>query len=129
VLSGIRRASGRSKLTTRRFKDLSPAEGQQLPGQRGGACARRTDLLDVRAMGILDWKLVEQDLAVSEDAGQEVVEVVSDSACKLADRLHLLRLDRRCARRRRRQPPAAHRPHDLGPVAAHKRTVTDNHVE
>ena len=36
--------------------------------------------------------LLQNEVAVSDDGCEQVVEVVSDPTCQLADRLHLLRL-------------------------------------
>ena len=62
---------------------------------RVSAAARspgRLNLQQIRAQRILLRDLVEHQVAVAENRGQQVVEVVRDAAGELADRLHLLRL-------------------------------------
>ena len=75
-----------------RLHHLLAAEGQQLPGQRGGAVGRALDFLDVLAAAIVHRQSIQQKIRIAEDRGEDVVEVVRDAAGKTADRLHLLRL-------------------------------------
>ena len=75
-----------------RLQHLPPAEGQQLPRERGRALARRPDLLQVLPERILLRHVVQHQVAVAEDRREEIVEVVSDAAGERADRLHLLHL-------------------------------------
>ena len=62
-----------------RREDLPPAEREQLSGQRRRAIGRVEDLLDVglerRAV-----QLLQQQLGIAADRGQQVVEVVRDAA-------------------------------------------------
>jgi hypothetical protein len=74
------------------LQHLAPAEGQQLAGEPGGPLAGLADLLHVAADGVAAPDLVEQEVAVAQDAGEQVVEVVGDAAGQLAHRLHLLGL-------------------------------------
>jgi hypothetical protein len=69
---------------------LAPAERQQLSRESRRALAGVPDLLDVSPQRVIGAKLLEQQLAVAQDPGEQVVEVVRDAAGKLADRFHLL---------------------------------------
>jgi hypothetical protein len=72
----------------RGWRPASP-ERELLPGQIGGAVGGARDLVDVGdLLRILERRA--QDAAVPADDEQDVVEVVSDAASKLADRFHLL---------------------------------------
>ncbi len=75
-----------------RLEHLPPAEGEQLAGECRGAMAGVADLLDVGADGIALFQLLEHEVAVAQDTGQQVVEVVGDAARELSHRLHSLRL-------------------------------------
>src|SRR3546814_9271752 len=74
---------------------LAPGKGQQAmcqlrPAQRGTQCG--FDLLTERRAS---FGIVENKIQVSYDGGEQVVEVMRDTAGELADSLHLLRLDRK----------------------------------
>ena len=71
---------------------LFAAEGQELPGQRGGPLGRLPDLLRPCPRGDPGASPLEEDVAVAEDDREEVVEVVGHAAGQAADRLHLLGL-------------------------------------
>ena len=73
-------------------EDLLAAEGQELPGELGGAAGGRLDDLHALALGIVRSQLEEQQLAVAHDDGQEIVEVVSDGAGQASHGLHLLKM-------------------------------------
>ena len=75
-----------------RLHDLLAAEGEELPRERSGALGRAPDLLDVGTGADRRAELVEQQIRVAEDRGQDVVEVVRDAAGEPAHRFHLLRL-------------------------------------
>ena len=75
-----------------RLEHLAPAEGEQLPGEPRGALPRLPDLLDVASDRVALPHLLQQEVAVAEDGGEQVVEVVGDPAGELADGLHLLGL-------------------------------------
>ena len=80
-----------------RNQRLPPRKGQQAMGQRGGAVGRRHRRVDV-ARDVVGAALVEaglQQVERSDDAGQQIVEVMGDAAGQLADRLHLLGLQQR----------------------------------
>ena len=75
-----------------RLEDLAAAEREQLPGQRGGAIRRETDLVEMPGLDAPRRQHLREQLAVALDRRQQVVEVVGDAAGELADGLHLLRL-------------------------------------
>ena len=74
------------------FEDLLAAEGQQLAGEGGGAVGCLLDGLDLLVHGAALFQLLQQDLGVSVDDHQQVVEVVGDAAGQAADGIHFLRL-------------------------------------
>jgi hypothetical protein len=71
---------------------LTPAERENLRDQVLGPGARFRDLHETLLDARLACELRAQQLRVSEDRGQDVVEVVRNAARQRADRLHLLRL-------------------------------------
>ena len=71
---------------------LAAAESEQLASELGGAPCRVADLSDVPAHLRVGAHLTLEQAAEAEDRGEQVVEVVSDAACQLADGLHLLGL-------------------------------------
>ena len=73
--------------------ELLPApEGEQLPGEHGGATTGEPDVLDARPQLALGRQLAGDHVARAHDDGEQVVEVVRDAARERPDRLHLLRL-------------------------------------
>ena len=74
-----------------RLEELAPAEGQQLPGQVGGPLAGIPDLLDIGPDRVCRPQRLEDEIAVTQDPGEQVVEVMRDAAGEPADRFHLLR--------------------------------------
>jgi hypothetical protein len=112
-----------------RLGRLAAREGEQLPGERGGAIGAAADHLEVAA-GVGLGVRVLQDLERAADDVQRVVEIVRDTAREQAERFHFLRVRqgrgaRRTSRRAReeRAPPAQHRgddeeqPEDRGQAA------------
>ena len=76
-----------------RLQHLLAAEGEQLRRQPARALAGLPDLLEIgRHAPTSLAHLLERELAVAEDDGEQVVEIVGDAAGELADRLHFLRL-------------------------------------
>ena len=75
-----------------RLQDLSPTKGQQLMSEPGGAFRRFEDLLCIGASRMLGSQLLEQEVAIAGNCGQQIVEVVGDSAGHATDRFHLLGL-------------------------------------
>ena len=81
----------------RKLKHLRPQrllarEGEQLASQAGGAVRVRLDLLDVVIIDVARRVPHQHQVAMADHRGQDVVEIVRDSAGKLADDLHLRRL-------------------------------------
>src|SRR5262245_4891555 len=60
--------------------------------QAGRSLPRASNLLEVSPARIRLGRLAESELGEAEYGGQDIVEVVSDSARQPADGLHLLRL-------------------------------------
>ena len=75
-----------------RAQGLLAREGEQLPGQAGGAVRVRLDLLDVVIVAVARRVPHQHQVAVADDRGEDVVEIVRDAAGELADDLHLRRL-------------------------------------
>ena len=77
-------------------RHLLSREGQELPGQRRRTFRARMHLLErLEQRGIGNARLggaAGGELAVPDDDGQEIVEVVRHAAREVTDRLHLLRL-------------------------------------
>ena len=73
-----------------RLHRLLAAERQQLAGQRLGALARLANLADQFLGRFVKRLTAQQDFAVAEDDGEEIVEIVSDAAGELAEQLHFL---------------------------------------
>ena len=80
------------KLEHLRPQRLLAREGEQLAGQAGGAVRVRLDLLDVVIIAVAGRMPHQHQVAVADDRGQDVVEIVRDAAGELADDLHLGRL-------------------------------------
>ena len=80
------------KLEHLRAQGLLAREGEQLPSKAGSAVRVRLDLLDVVIVAVARRVAHQHQVAVADDRGQDVVEVVRDAAGELADHLHLGRL-------------------------------------
>ena len=80
------------KLEDLRAKRLLAGESEQLAGQAGGAVGVRLDLLDVVIVAVAGRVAHHHQVAMADDRGQDIVEIVGDAAGELADRLHLGRL-------------------------------------
>ena len=65
---------------------------QQLAHQTGGAVGVVFNLNKVSKRGVADAVALQQQVAETDDRGQEVVKVVGDAAGQLSHRLHFLRL-------------------------------------
>src|SRR5690606_37710264 len=70
---------------------LPPTEREELPGQARRAVGRVVDLAEAIAKRWL-VRMSEQEVGVSLDDGQEVVEVVRDASGEPSERLEALRL-------------------------------------
>ena len=68
---------------------LLPCKRQKLPDERRGAVGVLTDLVDVVEIIAAGQMPRQQMVAQTEDRRQHVVEIVRDTTCKLANRLHL----------------------------------------
>ena len=73
-----------------RLQDLFAAEGEQLLSERGGAIGSALDLLDAVAGLVVETRGSQQQLAMSHDDAEDVVEVVGDTARQAPDGFHLL---------------------------------------
>ena len=73
---------------------LRPREGEQLLRQLGAAVARQEGIVDPLAEFGMP-RMAADHLDIARDRLEEIVEVVSDAARQLAQRLHLLGLDER----------------------------------
>ena len=98
----------------RRLDDLLAAEGEQLARQARGTRARPLDLRHVDLARIVGIEIVQYQVAVPENHGQQIVEVVRDAAGQPPDGFHLLRLlvllfERAALGDVKRNPDAAHR--------------------
>jgi hypothetical protein len=80
------------QLENLRPEGLLAREGKQLPGQSGRPVRVRADLLDVVIIAVARRVPHQHQVAMADDRGEDVVEIVSDSAGQLADGLHLRRL-------------------------------------
>ena len=69
------------------------AEGEQLSRQDGGPAGGVSDFADVAGDRAFHPELVEKQIAVAEDRGEKIIEVVRDAAGELTKRFHLLRAD------------------------------------
>src|SRR5262249_17468787 len=58
------------------LQDLAAAEGEELRGQGGGPFAGLHNLFDGMAVRVLRAEIVEDELAVAGDDGEEIIEVV-----------------------------------------------------
>jgi len=74
------------------LKQLPAAESKQLAGERGGAVGDFADLLAIGPGGIGGLDLIEGEVAVALDDGEEIVEIVRDAAGETAEGVHFLRL-------------------------------------
>ncbi|HEX2799396.1 MAG TPA: hypothetical protein VHQ44_06965, partial [Thermoanaerobaculia bacterium] len=86
----------RAEIEDARLQDLPPAESEELSRQGRGPFGRPNDLAQAfAAFRIVGERRAEQ-LGVTLYDRQEIVEIVGDSACEAAHRLHLLRLAELC---------------------------------
>lgn len=76
-----------------RMQRLAAAEGEKALRQFGAALAGRQDRIDQALEIGPRLQRFREDVAIADDDGQQIVEVMGDAAGELADRLHLLRLD------------------------------------
>src|SRR5207245_9711894 len=72
---------------------LLAAEREQLPGQRAARDCGLADLCDSRPVRDLGWQVFEQQVAVTQDHREQVIEVVRYAASQASHGLHLLGLE------------------------------------
>ena len=75
-----------------RLQRLLARKGQQLPDQSRGPIGVLPDLFKIGIFGILGVMAQQQKITMPGNRGQQVVEIMRNTARKLADRLHLLAL-------------------------------------
>ena len=75
-----------------RLQHLPAAEGQQLPGQCSCPVRGPENLLDRPARLCILGMLLQKDLTIAGNDGQQVVEVVCDTTRQRTNRLHFLGL-------------------------------------
>src|SRR5574337_820997 len=75
------------------INDLLSAEGQEALGQARGPLGGREYLFDV-TMGRMIEHFHKQEIAVADDGGQDIIEIVRHAACKEPHRLHFLGLEK-----------------------------------
>src|SRR5450759_2898843 len=68
------------------------AEGQQSFRERSRLTGGGFNSVQVLQQRVRCWQVAPDDGDVAQDAGQQVVEIMGDATCQLADGLHLLRL-------------------------------------
>ena len=96
---------------------LGAREGQQLLVMPGAALRRVANAVEHPLQPLLVVRIAHREVAGAEDGGQQIVEVVGQPAGKLAERLHLLRLEQLLARFLQPQlgfAPLGHVAGDLG---------------
>ena len=81
---------GGCQIDLRRGQWLLAGKRQQLTGQRATALRRPQSTLDVSGQGMLRVQLHPRELQIAHDHSQQIVEIMSNAAGQLADRLHLL---------------------------------------
>ena len=76
------------KLEHLRAQRLLPREGKKLSSKASSAVRIRLDLLDIVIVAVARRMPHQHQIAVPDDRGQDIVEVMRDAAGKLADDLH-----------------------------------------
>ena len=76
----------------RRAQHLLAAKREQLPREIGGPFASLVDLRQRLADRIIGRMAGEEHFAITDDDGEQVVEIMSDASRKLADGFHFLGL-------------------------------------
>ena len=73
-----------------RIERLSATEGKKLLSQSRRAPSGGANFGDVISQSSFDLAFVQKQITVTEDGGQEIIEVVRDAAGQLAERFHFL---------------------------------------
>ena len=102
------------EIEQRRLDDLLAAEGEQLAGELGGPLTSPPNRRDVRPPWIALVEILQQQLAIPQHDGQQIIEIVGHASGEPSNRLHLLgllklRLQRAALRDVQRNTDAAHR--------------------
>ena len=71
-----------------RAQRLLPRKSEQLPCQAGCTVRVVLDLLDIIIIAVTGRMAQQHQIAISEDRGQDIVEIMRHAAGKLTDRLH-----------------------------------------
>ena len=74
------------------LRDLFPAEGEQLTGERRGPLGGAFDFAKFRNGRVILGHAQQNHVAVTNDRQQHVIKVVSDASRKFAHSLHFERL-------------------------------------
>src|SRR5437588_10711322 len=72
------------------LKRLPAAKCEELSSQNGGTTGGAANLADMARDRALPPSLGKNQVAVTKDGGEEIVEIVRDPACKLPKGLHFL---------------------------------------
>ena len=88
----LRLLHGSAEREHARLEHLAPAEGEELVREFGRTLRGAAHLGHVLARRAVAGDALEREVAVAEDGGEQVVEVVRDAARQTAHRLHLLGL-------------------------------------
>ena len=63
-----------------------------MPRQAGRTVGVGTDLLDIVVIAVTRRVAQQHEVAIADDRGEDIVEIMRHPTCQLADRLHLGRL-------------------------------------
>src|SRR4051812_9342964 len=74
-----------------RREGMLTAKGEQLSGKNGRASSRIPDFADMVSDRAFHPDLIQEQVAVTENGSEEIIEVVGDTAGELAEGFHLLR--------------------------------------
>ena len=73
-----------------RLERLLATEGQKLPGQSRGASGGAADLGHMAGDGSLGARFGKNEVAVAQDSGQKIIEIMRDAGRQLSERFHFL---------------------------------------
>src|SRR5260370_39897872 len=73
------------------FERLPATESEKLLSQSGRTGGGGANFRDVISEGALDLALVQKQIAITENGGEKIVEIVGEPGGKLAERFHFLR--------------------------------------
>ena len=78
----------RVEFQNRRLEDLIPAIREKLIGKPCAALGCFPNLVDARSSNLGRLIALQQKFGMAQNDGQEIIKIVGDAACELADRLH-----------------------------------------